>query len=63
MCLSVRPSVSRMSVRPVLFPDENFNGFSQNLVCALILWRSVWIANGQISLDFDRVIRPNGGVL
>ena len=22
------------------FPDDNFNGFSPNLVCALILWRS-----------------------
>ena len=48
----VRPSVSRTSVsqsvvRPSVrfsFPDDNsvlnINGFSPNLVCALILWRS-----------------------
>ena len=42
VCLSVRPSV-RQSVR-ISFPDDNLskplNGFSPNLVFALILWRS-----------------------
>ena len=41
VCLSVR----RMSVRPSVFRFQmitlvNINGFSPNLVCALILWRS-----------------------
>ena len=31
MCLSVRPSV---------FFSEWYNGFSPNLVCELVLWRS-----------------------
>ena len=44
-----RPSVSRISVRPSVCPSVfrfqmitriNINGFSPNLVCALILWRS-----------------------
>ena len=34
----------------------NINGFSPNLVCALILW--FWIANGQISSNFYGVICP-----
>ena len=40
--VSIRPSVSRPSVR-ISFPDDNLSkhhGFSPNLVCALILWRS-----------------------
>ena len=44
----------------------NINGFSLNLVCALILWRSGLCAHGHISSIFDRVICPphnNGGVL
>ena len=39
---SVRPSVVRQSIR-FSFPDDNLvniNGFSPNLVYALILWRS-----------------------
>ena len=36
VCVSVRLSVSRTSVCPSGF----CNGFSPNLVCALILWRS-----------------------
>ena len=45
--LVVRESVRPMSVRPSVhfsFTDDNLrvniNGFSPNLVCALILWRS-----------------------
>ena len=43
--VSVRPSVSRTSIRPAIFRFRmitwvNINGFSPNLVCALILWRS-----------------------
>ena len=44
--MSVRPSVSRTSVRPSFFSflddklSKHINGFSPNLVCALILWRS-----------------------
>ena len=37
--VSVRPSVSHPSIR-FSFPDDNISGFSPNLVCALILWRS-----------------------
>ena len=41
---SVRPSVRRTSVRPVfrlrMITWVNNNGFSPNLVCALILWKS-----------------------
>ena len=41
MCLSVRPSVVRPSVfRFQMITRVNINGFSPNLVCALILWRS-----------------------
>ena len=43
VCLSVHPSICQsnvhLSVR-ILFPDDNFNGFSPNLVCALMLLRS-----------------------
>ena len=42
VCLSIRPSISHTSVR-ISFPDDNLskhNGFSPNLVSALILWRS-----------------------
>ena len=38
VCPSVHPSVIHSSVR-FLFLDD-INGFSPNLVCALILWRS-----------------------
>ena len=43
--MSVCPSVSRTYVHPFIrfsFPDDNLSkhGISQNLVCALILWRS-----------------------
>ena len=34
VCLSVRPSVFRFQMM------RNINGFSPNLVCALILWKS-----------------------
>ena len=42
---SVRPSYVRPSVRPSVFRFRmitwvNINGFSPNLVCALMLWRS-----------------------
>ena len=36
MCLSVRPSVFRFR----MITRVNTNGFSPNLVCALILWMS-----------------------
>ena len=39
MCLSVHLPVERLSVH-FSFPDDNFNGFSLTLVCALILWIS-----------------------
>ena len=110
LCLSVRPSYVRPSVFLFrIITWVNINGFSPNLVCALILWRSglgllmgsfrqiltelcawdtpifsfpddnlskrqwiftklsigidvveiwFWIANGQISSNFDRVICP-----
>ena len=110
----VCPSISRMSISASVFRFRmitwvNVNGFSPNLVCALILWQSglgllmgkflqiltelsardmsifsflddnlskrqriftklgvcidiveiwIWIANGQISSNFDRVICP-----
>ena len=34
VCLSICPFIR------ISFPDDNFNGFSLNLVCALILWRT-----------------------
>ena len=44
VCPSVHPSVCCMSVNPSVFsfPGDNGvnrNGFSQNMVCTLILWR------------------------
>ena len=47
----------------------DLNGFSPNLISALILWRSdfgLLFANGQMSWIFDRVVclqHDNGGVL
>ena len=45
VCQSVRPSVIPPSARSSVFGFQmitwvNINGFSSNLVCALILWRS-----------------------
>ena len=41
VCPSVRPSYVRPSVfRFRMITSVNINGFSPNLVCALILWRS-----------------------
>ena len=49
LCVSVRLSVHQSYVRPSVRPSifrfrmitwVNVNGFSRNLVCALILWRS-----------------------
>ena len=44
-CPCVRPSIRHTSMRPSVFrfrmiTSVNFNGFSPNLVCALILWIS-----------------------
>ena len=44
VCLSVRQSYVRPSVRPSVFRFRvvtcvNINGFSSNMVCVLILWR------------------------
>ena len=43
--VSIRPSICRTSVHPSIFRFwmitwVNINGFSPNLVCALMLWRS-----------------------
>ena len=45
MCLSVHPYIRQSYVRPSVNRFQmitlvNINGFSPNLVCALILWRS-----------------------
>ena len=46
VCLSIHQSINSMSIHLsicISFPDENLNninGFSPNLVCALIVWRS-----------------------
>ena len=49
VCPSIRLSVSHTPIRPSVYPSVfhfqmitwiNINGFSPNLVCALILWRS-----------------------
>ena len=41
VCMSVRPSVVHLSVFHFqMITRPNINGFSPNLVCALILWRS-----------------------
>ena len=41
VCLSIRRPSSRPSVRRFwMITRVNVNGFSPNLVCALILWRS-----------------------
>ena len=51
--MSGRLSVSRLSVRPSVFrfrmiTGVNINGFSSNLVCALILWISgLWLLMGK----------------
>ena len=42
VCLSIHPSVIRLSIR-ISFPYDNLvniSGFSLNLVCTLIFWRS-----------------------
>ena len=63
--VSIRPSVSHTSVR-FSFPDDNLkniDGFSPNLVCALILWKS---GLGLLMAKFRQIICPphdNGGVL
>ena len=59
--LSVHPSVIHPLIHPSVHPYfhsqmitcVNYHGFSPNLICALILWRSGAIANGQISSIFD----------
>ena len=42
VCQSVHPSIRLLyvSLLVFLFPDDNYNGFAPNLVCALIWWRS-----------------------
>ena len=58
MCLSIRPSIHLSYICPsvsILFPDDNsvnINGFSPNLVCAL-LWILFGIADGQFWSIFD----------
>ena len=69
--VSVCPSVVHLSVHPSVRPSifyflmitwVNINGFSPNLVCALILWRSglglLMDKFGQISSNFYGVICP-----
>ena len=42
VCQSVHLSICLLyvSLLVFLFPDDNYNGFARNLVCALIWWRS-----------------------
>ena len=62
VCLSVCPSVRRMSVRPFFVPDGNLSKrqwiFTKLGVCIDIV--EIWfgMANGQISSNFYGVICP-----
>ena len=66
VCPSVCPSVRRTSVRPSVFRFRmihvtwvNINGFSPNLVCALIFWRSgLGLLIGQILWRYLPETRP-----
>ena len=59
VCLSVRPSVVRPSIR-ISFPDDNLSKhrwiFTKLATCIDILEIWIRIANGQISSNFDGVI-------
>ena len=68
VCPSVRPSVIRLtlSVHPSIhfsFPDDNLSkhsGFSPNLVCALILWRSgLGLLMGKFRQIFTELSAPD----
>ena len=66
LCLSVRSSVVCPSVH-LSFTDDNLSKHQQIFtklgMCIDIVEVWFWIANGQISSNFDRVIFPNGVVL
>ena len=42
LCPSVHLSICCMFICLFLFPDDNFNGSSPNMVCVLIWWRSAF---------------------
>ena len=56
VCPSVRPSILRPYIRPYFvsgWQRVNINGFSPNLVCALILWRSCL---GLLMVEFRQIL-------